>query len=446
MARSARDIAVSALVLWEREQTYSNIMLDNLLREASLSAADAAFTTRLVYGVLERLLTIDWLLSKNSRQPLKKCHPTVRAVLRTAVYQLVFMEKIPSSAAVNEAVGQVKRSKQAFAAGFVNGVLRAVDREWSRLMASLPTDLKGESLRHSMPTELLAAFRTAYGCEHASALAAAANEAPPAVIRVNTLKIRVEEFCALLDAASTAYTMVRGLPCALCVEDFAAVRRHIDDTLYYVQDAASQWAVQLLDPQSGERILDVCAAPGGKSFTAAMHMGGHGTVVSCDIYEEKIKTVAERARRYGIGMLEAVRRDASAPCPEQFEGAFDRVICDVPCSGFGVIRRRPEIRYKALSSFDDLPTLQSAILREAAKAVREGGILQYSTCTLRPEENEQVIARFLAEHPQFEECAVAVPALDGAQPFVSAYGVTLMPHTHGTDGFYVAKLRRKEHV
>ncbi len=447
MFGSARDAAVSALVLWEREQTYSNIMLDNLLKDSGLSAADTAFTTRLVYGVIERLLTIDWLLSKNSRQPLKKCHPTVRAVLRTAVYQLVYMEKIPSSAAVNEAVKQVKRMKAAYAAGFVNGVLHAVEKEKSRLLASLPHDLKGESLRYSVPVALLEAFRKAYGTEHAIALAAAANEAPPTMLRINTLKITANEVKARLDATGVVYKTVDGLADALCIEDLQAFRRTIPDrSLYYLQDAASQWAVALLDPQKGERILDVCAAPGGKSFTSAMHMGGEGELVACDIYAQKTETIAARAQQFGIRSLRAVCRDAATPMPEAWHGVFDRVICDVPCSGFGVIRRRPEIRYKELSQFDDLPALQYAILCESAKAVKAGGVLQYSTCTLRPEENEQVVRRFLEENPMFEDVAVSVPPSEGAEPFVSALGVTLMPHTHGTDGFYVAKLRRKEPV
>jgi len=444
---SARDIAVSALLLWEREQTYSNIMLDNLLKESGLVGAEAAFATRLVYGVLERLLTIDWLLSKNSRQPLKKWHPTVRAILRTAVYQLAFTEKIPSSAAVNEAVKQVKRSKAAYAAGFVNGVLHAVDREKDRLLASLPHDLKGESLRYSVPLELLTAFRKAYGAEHAVALASAANEAPPVILRVNTLKGSTAVLTERAEQAGVSCQTVNGLADALCVGDFNAFRKAIsDDSLYYLQDAASQWAVQLLDPCKGDRILDVCAAPGGKSFTAAMHMEDTGDIVSCDLYDRKAETVRERAKAFGIRRLRAVCRDASSPLPADWTGAFDRVICDVPCSGFGVIRRRPEIRYKALSSFDELPCLQYTILCEAAKAVKAGGVLQYSTCTLRPEENEQVVARFLSEHPQFEEAALTVPTLDNKTPFMSAHGITLMPHIHGTDGFYVAKLHRKELV
>ncbi len=439
VANSARDLAVTALMRWEREQTYSNVMLDALLQTAKLSPAEAAFTTQLVYGVMERMLTIDWLLEKNSRQPLKKCHPTVRAVLRVAVYQLVYLDKIPSSAAVNEAVKQVKAMKQPYAAGFVNGLLRAVGETASRLMASLPQDLKGHSLRYSIPLPLLQAWDRAYGRETAVALAKASDEDAPTVVRVNTLKVTVEAFCEQLDRASIAYRAIDGLPAALIIEDAAALRAitALNDR-YYVQDAASQWAVQALDAQPHDAVLDMCAAPGGKSFTAAMSMTGQGRIVSCDLYEEKVHTMSARAKRYGIDCMQALCRDASMPLPAEWEGRFDRVICDVPCSGYGVIRRRPEIRYKSPTSFAELPKLQYTILCEAAKAVKEGGVLQYSTCTLRPEENEEVAARFLREHPSFAPRPLSIA------PAAQAHELTMMPHLHQTDGFYVASFRKEE--
>ena len=441
---TAREIAVTALVQWERESTFSNIMLDNLLKASSLSKADAAFATRLVYGTLERLLTIDWLLMKNSRQPLKKCHPAVRAILRVGVYQLVFLEKIPASAAVNEAVGQTKRMKQAHAAGFVNGVLRSVDREHVRLFSSLSTDLKSMSLRHSVPLELLQAWKKAYGMQTAVALAEAANDAPPSVIRVNTLKLTVDVFKAMLAEQRIAFEEVAGLPAALLVEDAAALRASsVSDDLYYFQDTASQWACEALDAKAGERIADVCAAPGGKSFTTAMRMQGNGFITASDLYEEKTNTLRTRAARYGIANFEAVCRDASAECPPAWREAFDRVICDVPCSGFGVIRRRPEIRYKALADFKDLPDLQYRILCQAAQMVRAGGVLQYSTCTLRPEENEQVVSRFLAEHPMFSPRELPVPLLFEAASLPPSHQLTLMPHLHATDGFFLASFRKE---
>lgn len=443
MAQNARDIAVSALVNWEKDATYSNIMLDQLLRASSLSAADAAFVTRLVYGVIERRITLDWVLEKQMKQPLKKCHATVRAVLRAGAYQLLYMAKIPSSAAVNEAVSQTKRMKQAHASGFVNGVLRAVDREGERLLASLTTDLKGHSVRHSVPLSLLQSWKRAYGQETAVALAAAANEAPPTVIRVNTLKTSVDALTALLSDNEIAWSAVEGLSEALVIHDAAKLRAGVDDTLYYIQDAASQWACAALDAQEGDMVIDVCAAPGGKSLTSAMRMNNKGKIVSCDIYEEKTATLKKRAEKYGATIMEAHCRDASSECPQSWRNAFDRVICDVPCSGYGVIRRRPEIRYKPLDDFCSLADLQYRILCEAANMVKNGGVLQYSTCTLRPEENEQIVSRFLEEHQEFSPRELPVKPLFDALGIAPSHQITLMPHIHGTDGFFIASFKRK---
>ncbi|MBR5134947.1 MAG: 16S rRNA (cytosine(967)-C(5))-methyltransferase RsmB [Clostridia bacterium] len=447
MGKSARDVAVNALVEWEREHTYSNIVVDRLIKREDLTAADAAFVTRLVYGVIERCLTLDWLIDKNSRRPVKACQPTVRAILRVGAYQLAFMEKIPPSAAVNEAVGQAKRMKCGFAAGFVNGVLRAVADRASSLLSSLPTDLKGQSVRHSVPMELLTMWKKAYGLQTATALALCVNEAPPAMIRINTLKTDAATFRALLEENGVAFSLIDGLPAAVCVEDASALRAStIDESWYYFQDAASQWACQALGAQPHERLIDVCAAPGGKSFSCAMDMNGTGTIVSCDIYEEKTRILQKRAAFYGIDSVSAKQRDASERCSAIEEAAFDRVICDVPCSGYGVIRRKPEIRYKSPAEFAELPLLQYTILCESARLVKAGGVLQYSTCTLRKEENEEIVERFLAEHPEFSPRVLPLPPLFEAAGCAPSYRITLMPSVHQTDGFFIASFRKEETV
>ena len=443
MAQNARDTAVNALVVWEREHTYSNIMLDTVLAGASLSGEDKSLATRLIYGVIERLLTLDWVLQKYCRRPLKTCHPVVRAILRVGAYQLLFMEKIPAPAAVNEAVLSAKRLKQAGAAGFINGVLRTVSVDGTSKLRSLTTDLKGQSVRHSVPLELLTAWKKAYGPETAVALAVSANEAPPAVIRVNTLVTTVKEVKNYLDRHGVTCFAIEGLDAALRLSDAAVAKAVLPSSWYYFQDAASQYACAALDPQSGETIMDVCAAPGGKSFTTAMCMNNQGRVTSCDIYKEKVATIQKRAEEYGITVVDAVLRNAAETPKEDEIGVFDRVICDVPCSGYGVVRRKPEIRYKSPEEFADLPELQYRILCESAKLVKDGGVLQYSTCTLRPEENEQVVMRFLKEHPEFSPRILPIPAvfeMTGDEP---SYYVTLMPHRHQTDGFFVASMRKE---
>lgn len=444
MAKSARDTAVDALLQWERDDTFSNITVDQMVRSSMLSAEDTAFATRLVYGVIERLLTVDWLLRKAIRRSVDTCQPSVRAILRVGAYQLVFMDKIPSAAAVNEAVEQTRRYRQAKASGFVNGVLRTVDRDYARLLQSVPTDLKGMSVRHSVPTELLRAWDKAYGRELAVALATCANDAPPSVIRVNTLKTDETAFLERLTALDISFERVEGLPGAVMIADAAALRRRSElAEYYYFQDTASQWACLALSPQKGDRVLDVCAAPGGKSLTTAMNMADSGEIVSCDIYEHKVETLRRRAETLGVTHMEAVCRDASQPLPADWEAAFDRVICDVPCSGYGVIRRRPEIRYKPLSDCEALPDLQYAILCEAARAVKSGGVLQYSTCTLLPRENEAVVARFLEEHPSFAPRVLPLDRLFAQSGCAPSHQLTMMPPVHGTDGFFMASFINK---
>ncbi len=444
MSKSARDVAADALMQWERDDTYSNIAIDRLLQSHAMSPEDAAFTTRLVYGVIERCLTLDWLLGKAMRRTVETCQPSVRAILRVAVYQLVFMDKIPSAAAVHEAVEQTRRFRQAKAAGFVNGVLRTVDREHKGLLQSVPTDLKGMSVRHSVPLALLKVWDKAYGRDHAVALAAAANDAPPSAIRVNTVKTDTASFLKQLTDLGIAYEAVTGLPDAVIVHDVAALRRQIAlNDRYYFQDTASQWACLALSPEKGDRILDVCAAPGGKSLTTAMNMGDTGEILSCDVYDHKVATLRRRAEELGVISMRAVCRDAAQPLPREWEEAFDRVICDVPCSGYGVIRRRPEIRYKPLSVCDGLPPLQYAILCQAARAVKPGGVLQYSTCTLNPSENEAMVARFLEEHPSFVPRVLPLSGLFEQSGVAPSHQLTMMPHIHSTDGFFVASFRKE---
>lgn len=444
MPQNVRDVAVTALMRWESEKTYSNIMLDRLLHTAALKREDKAFVTRLVYGVIERLLTLDWLLGKNSRQPIKKCHPAVRAILRTACYQLVFMEKIPQSAAVNEAVAQTKRFRQPYASGFVNGVLRSVAQKKEQLMSGLPFDKKGMSIRCSVPVELLESWISDYGLDTAYSLAKAANDTPPGTVRVNTLATTVSEFKEALLREQIPFTETEGLPQALSLNEAALLASAIPDTQYYFQDAASQWAVAALAPKAGERVIDVCAAPGGKSLTAAQYMNNCGEIVSCDIYDEKVKTMKSRAAHYDATMIHALKRDASHSCRPDESACFDRVICDVPCSGLGVIRRRPEIRYKSLSSFSSLADLQYSILCASAQLVKKGGVLQYSTCTLRKEENEQIAERFLNEHPDFLPRPLPTPLLFEKAGLPPSHMITLLPFVHGTDGFFMASFQKGE--
>ena len=445
MAQDARSAVVKALAALHREKRYSNIALDELLKTTELTAKDRAFASRLFYGVIERRLTLDYVLSTASSMPLRKLHPLVLETLRVATYQLLYMDKIPPSAAVNEAVSGIRRMKQGNASGFVNGVLRGILRRREQLFDALADDDEGLSVRHSLPREWIAFWRAAYGDDVMRDLVTSLNDTPPAFVRVNTLKTDVSTFAQALEAAGISYRRVEDMP--QCFElksaDLGNKLETIDKNWYYYQDKASQYACAALGACAGERIADVCAAPGGKSFTVAQNMQNDGYLLACDLYPHKCDTIERRAVDLGITLLQVAVRDASTTVPTPLRGSFDRVICDVPCSGLGVIRRKPEIRYKSPAEFEQLPSLQYTILERSAELVRSGGVLQYSTCTLNPSENERVVARFLEQHPEFSPRILPLDGCFEAAGIAPSHTVTLFPHIHNTDGFFIAAFEKK---
>ncbi len=436
----ARHAAVMALLRIQEQGGYSNIVLEELLSQMTLSAEQRASTARMVYGVTERRLTLDYLLNKISSTPVIKMEPAIRELLRVGVYQLVYMDSVPAFAAINESVELTRKLGFARLSGYVNAVLRRAQREAKPLLDALPSTDKGLEIRYSCPRAHIRAWRQAYGDEMLQGLLNSLNDAPPAYIRVNTLYTTADALSAQLTAHGVEVQPVHGLSNALRVSPAQVLRRLPAElhACFYFQDAASQWCCLALGAQPGETIADVCAAPGGKSMTVAQYMHNTGKVLAGDIYQQKCATISRRAAEYGFSCIHARRRDASLPPEATDEGCFDRVVCDAPCSGMGVMRRKPEIRYKDPADFADLPALQLNILSQAAKLVKIGGVLQYSTCTLRPEENEEVAAAFLAAHPGFSPRPLPLePCFAQAGQPVS-HQITLFPHIHGTDGFFIA--------
>lgn len=443
MATNARRGAVETLIRVHRDGSYSNVVSDTFLNSASLSREEKSLFTRLVYGVIERRLSIDYIIDTVSSMPLRRMHPTVRDILRVGVYQLMYMDKIPASAAVNEAVKLAKSMGQSKASGFINAVLRRVDRE---KMMLLQTALEDE-IRYSVPKELISYWCETYG-QVIDGMLDTLNDPPPQSIRVNTLKISTAEFCQRLKEAEIPFFVQPDLPDGIHIPagfDWKGVAK-IQENWYYYQDTASQYCCLSLGALPGERIADICAAPGGKSFTVAQYMENTGTLLSGDVYSKKCDTMSFRAQELGITCMQTVVRDGSRPVPESLKGTFDRVLCDVPCSGYGVIRRKPEIRYKSMSETQTLPELQLQILTHSAQLVRPGGVLQYSTCTLRKEENEQVAAAFLESHPEFVPRVLPLPWCFEALGQEPEYSITLFPHIHQTDGFFIASFERRENI
>ncbi len=444
MAKNARHFAVEALVRFHRDKSYSNILLEEELSKTELDLREQALVTRLFYGVIERELTLDFLLSSCCKMKLKRMHPYVLDILRVGAYQIVYMDKIPNAAAVNEMVTITRRMGQKAASGMVNGVLRELDRTAVERLNSLSDDPAGWEKRHACPRALIDLWVKAYGVEKARRLVAHINDVPPHYLRVNTHVTTVKQMTDRLDEAGIAYQITPDLPECLEIREISLLKslETLPKNWYYYQDMASQWSCKALDARRGERIIDVCAAPGGKSLTVSQYVGNTGSVTACDLYPAKCEVMRQRAETFSVDNLCVMQRDASLPCDPEEQGRFDRVVCDAPCSGLGVIRRKPEIRYKDPAEFVELPSLQLSILEASAELVKVGGVLQYSTCTLRPEENEEVAAAFLQAHPEFSPRVLPLDYCFERAGMAPSYRLTLFPDEQGTDGFFIAGFTR----
>ena len=431
----ARALALQILNRTDSAGQYTNLALDAALKKSNLSAPDKALTTILVYGVTERRLTLDYLADALSSRPMESLDGTVRNLVRMGLYQLRYLDRIPAHAAVSETVSLAPRR----ARGFVNAVLR----EYTRRGNDVPFPDRAAdpyhylSVTYSIPVPLCKKLTEIFGTERAESVMEAFGHAPPVTLRVNTLKISPEQFFSELCALGYRVHGFDALDTALRVSDFVpSGSPQLALGQAFVQDLASQICVEVLDAQPGDFVIDACACPGSKTFGTAIKMRNEGKILACDLHQSKLSLILSGAERLGISIIEVRERDARAHDPALVNKA-DRVLCDVPCSGFGVLAKKPEIRYKDLSDAAALPDIQFAILESCCKYVKDGGVLVYSTCTIFPEENEQNMQKFLRKHPEFvaeDFCVGNICSESGM--------LTLTPDVHGTDGFFIAKLRK----
>ncbi|MGN1017106.1 MAG: 16S rRNA (cytosine(967)-C(5))-methyltransferase RsmB [Faecousia sp.] len=433
----ARETALQALMACRKEGAWANAVLKEYIARNRLDSRDAALATRLCYGVLQNRLRLDYFLEGLLSRPLTQLHPVVRDVLHLGLYQLYDLDKIPASAAVNESVALAKKYVgNPKAPALVNAVLRSAQRSGK---GAEPTSY---ALRYSHPEELIALLKGSLPKGTLEPMLKADNEAPRTVVQANTLKITPADLKQRLEAEGAEVTCHPWMEDALVIGGMGSLERlpSFREGLYYVQDPAARLSVLCAQlPKEGAKVLDCCAAPGGKSFAAAIAMEGKGEITSCDIHEHKIPLIENGAKRLRLPNIRALEQDASRYVP-QWEGKMDFVIADVPCSGLGIIRKKPDIRYKNLSETETLPQLQLEILRNQARYVRPGGVLLYSTCTVLKRENEEVAAAFLRENGEFFPEPLALPK---CFPQNDTGMLTLIPGQYDTDGFFICRLRRK---
>ena len=435
---SARETALQALMACRQEGAWSNAVLKDLIRRDRLDPRDAGLATRLCYGVLQNRMKLDFYLKQLLTMKLRDLHPVARDILHMGLYQLFEMDKIPESAAVNESVALTKKYvKNPKAPGLVNGVLRNAVRRKDAL-----EEPRSYEDRYSHPAELIALLKGSLPKGTLEPMLIAHNEAPRTVVQVNTCAITAQALKERLASEGVTAEDHLWMEDALVLSGTGDLEKlpAFREGLFYVQDPAARLAVLCARlPEEGCRVLDCCSAPGGKSFAAAVAMGGRGSITSCDIHPHKLPLIEKGARRLGFEDITTRHQDATTLVPE-WEGAMDCVIADVPCSGLGIIRKKPDIRYKDLKETGALPALQKRILEVQARYVRPGGVLIYSTCTVLKRENEEVVASFLEENEDFYTEPLALPERFGEN---TTGMLTLIPGQHDTDGFFICRLRRK---
>lgn len=434
--KQPREIAVRALLKVHQNTAWSNLTFDAELKKYDLNSRDSAFAAALFYGVLERSLTLDACIAAHVSRPLAKLSPAVLEVLRLSIYQLLYMDHIPEHAALSEGVSLVRKLRVASASGFVNGVLRSFLRSGKCIPLPEAPLAARLSVEYSCPAPLCELWLAAYGEEATLRILAQSVGTPPAFLRVNTLKTATAPLCDALTAQGLAAVPDKQLEGCIRVEHTGNIQvlPEFKQGLFHVQDKSSQLCTLALEVSAGQRVLDACAAPGGKSFTLAQRMADTGEIVAVDLHPQRTGLIERRAAELGISCIKTHCADMQNPQDDL--GQFDRVLCDVPCSGFGVIRRKPELKYKPLEQFAEISKTQYNILENSSQYCKVGGRLVYSTCTLNPAENTDVVSRFLREHPDFSPAPLPdILEADGA------HTRTLLGE-YEADGFFMAAFVR----
>lgn len=427
----ARYLAVKLLCKTFSGGSFSNIQLNSGLKNSDLDDRDRKLCSAIYYGVIERKIYLDYIIGKFSSRPVEKLDNTVLNILRCGIYQILFMDNVPDSAAVNECVSLSKKFGKTSASGMVNAVLRNFIRQGKNI--ELP-DNRSErlSIEYSAPPELVKSLIDDYGESMAENLLSDALGSPPVTVRMNCLKCTETEFIESFGGKAVKNDV---LPDCFELSGDVTATEAFRKGFFHVQDLASQLCCAALAPTENDLVLDICAAPGGKTFTMAEIMNGKGKIMAFDLHEKRVKLIRDGAERLGLSNIQATAGNATVFNPDLPE--FTKILCDVPCSGLGAVRRKPEIKYKDFGDFSGLPDVQYRIAENALEYLAVGGEMVYSTCTLRKAENIQIVEKLLADHPEIEP--VRLP-----EPLGEKFGsyADIFPCHFGSDGFFISKFRK----
>lgn len=428
-----REAALNSLLKWDTTGAFSNLEINTVISRIDAKGEDISLYTFLFLGVIEKKMLLDSVIKKYSKTNFDEIDVQALNILRLGIYQLLFADRIPDYSAVDESVSLAPKKLK----GFVNAILRSFIRDGKKV--SLPSDKWQKiSLEGSIPSKLVDLFIDSYGEDIAEEICTYKQEKSHTCLRVNTLKTCENEVISKI-AIGGYLAEKSNITDNLIKTDapISALKELIDNGLVFVQDESSKIASMLLGAQPGEIVADVCACPGGKSFSIAIDMQNKGELYSSDLHENKLNLINKGSKRLGISIINTKAQNAKEFVPE-YEEKFDRVLVDVPCSGLGLIFKKPDIKYKSIDDINALPSVQYDILNNAKKYLKKGGVLVYSTCTLNAKENEQNVSKFLEENKDFEAYDFDFGDIKSTKG-----GYTFFPHIIGTDGFFVARLKKK---
>jgi len=426
-----RYLAVKLLDKTFSSGSYSNLQLDSGLKGSDLDDRGKKLCSAIYYGVIERRITLDHIIGGLSSRPIAKLDSMILNILRCGIYQIMYMDSVPDNAAVNESVSLAKKFRKASASGMVNAVLRNFIRGGKEL--KLPKNsIKAASVKYSVPEALVESLNKDYGSEWTEKFLSASIEKSVTYIRLNSIRCIEDE---LLSSLGEIKAEKLGDNCFVIKSGDVTATEAFKKGYFHVQGLSSQFCCESLAPTEQDRVLDICAAPGGKTFTMAELMNGKGEIYAFDLHEKRAELIRKGAERLGLTNIRAAAVDATKFNPELPK--FTKILCDVPCSGLGVIGKKPEIKYKDINDFNGLPDIQYKIVTNALNYLSVGGELVYSTCTVRKAENDEVCDKLLSEHPELE--AIELPEMNGKHFGCRA---TLSPMEGSDDGFFIAKFRK----
>ncbi len=443
-----REVALQVLIQIEKEQAYSNLLLNQTINSGEVEKRDIGLLTELVYGTVQRKLTLTFFLTPFVKKGLESLEPWVKTLLQMSVYQLVYLERVPERAVIHEAVTIAKKRGHDGTASLVNGILRSVQREGVPSFEKVTNQTKRLAFEYSFPKWMVRRWLATYGEEETREMMKVSLKPPVVSLRVNQLKTNQEDLMKILKEEGVLTRKGELSSDALIVEEGNAFKTNAYRSgLFTAQDESSMLVAKALGPKAGEHILDSCAAPGGKSTHIAELMNNEGSLLSVDLHEHKVQLIREQAKRLDLSMIEVVAADVRAFSQKTPAQSFDAILLDAPCSGLGVIRRKPDIKWaKKESDIQDIAEIQAMILEAVAPLLKKGGRLVYSTCTIDQEENEAIVEHFIQTHPEFQWDITLSDRLPEeivqSKRYKDGY-VTILPHDYETDGFFIASLKKK---